>query len=113
MAVASFSSKGRTRPLETSINYGHSLQVPLVFRAELPSHFSLHHSSFSTLHLFAPSTVIPKYILLDLQLYLAQLLSYQPSIISNMTLTDEELDRDWQPSGRRPQSFVSPYTHLN
>lgn len=26
-----------------------------------------------------------------------------------MTLTDEELDRDWQPNGRRPQSFVSPF----
>lgn len=25
-----------------------------------------------------------------------------------MTLTDEELDRDWQPNGRRPQSSVSP-----
>jgi hypothetical protein len=25
-----------------------------------------------------------------------------------MTFTDEELDRDWQPSGRRPQSSVSP-----
>jgi len=23
-----------------------------------------------------------------------------------MTLTDEELDRDWKPSGRRPQSYV-------
>ncbi|QPC62481.1 hypothetical protein HYE67_004712 [Fusarium culmorum] len=27
-----------------------------------------------------------------------------------MTLTDEELDRDWQPNGRRPQSSVFPYT---
>lgn len=24
-----------------------------------------------------------------------------------MTLTDEELDRDWQPSGRRPQSTIA------
>ena len=24
-----------------------------------------------------------------------------------MTMTDEELDREWKPSGRRPQSCVS------
>jgi hypothetical protein len=24
-----------------------------------------------------------------------------------MTLTDEELDRDWQPNGRRPQSTIA------
>ena len=24
-----------------------------------------------------------------------------------MTMTDEELDREWKPNGRRPQSWVS------
>jgi hypothetical protein len=27
-----------------------------------------------------------------------------------MTLTDEELDREWKPNGRRPQSCVCPYS---
>jgi hypothetical protein len=44
---------------------------------------------------------------------LRHLLSFSPgqpliAPTATMSFTDEELDRNWQPNGRRPQSYVNP-----
>lgn len=34
------------------------------------------------------------------------------STIADTGFTDESLDRDWKPNGRRPQSYVSPHSSI-
>jgi hypothetical protein len=104
---SSSSKNGRTRPLETSINYRPSCLC--LESCSSPSPFSFPSqpakSSTSPLYTFcALQTVIHRQATLNSSSFLTHINSIK------MTLTDEELDRDWQPNGRRPQSSVFPYT---